>query len=103
MNAESFAKSALQTLIAADERASFLTVRVRGKHAVIGYEDEGEWAPLFRITGGSAAFNVADLQVRHHGQWQPTFVRGVPDVIAEALSGPLRFLWEYHAHLTQPW
>ena len=103
MNAGSFAESVLKAVIAADERARFLSARQRGKTAIIGYLDEGEWVPVFRITGGSAAYNVADLQVRHGSSWQPTLVRGIPAVVAEALSGPLRFLWEQHAHFSQPW
>lgn len=103
LSAESFANAVLRDLVKADQRAEFLAVRARGKTAVLGYDDEGEWVPLFRIAGGSAAFNVADLQVRHQRGWQPTFVRGVPKLIAEQLSGPLRFLWEFHAHQAQPW
>ena len=103
MNAGSFAQAVLRAVIAADERASFLTARPHGKTAVIGFLDDGEWVPVFRITGGSGAYNVASLQVRHRTTWQPTLVRGVPAAVAEQLIGPLRFLWEQHAHYSQPW
>lgn len=102
MNAESFAFSVIQEVVAADERASFLSVRARGKTAVIGYDDTDEWVPILRIAHGSASYNVANLQVRHHRSWQPTFVRGTPARIAQELIGPLRFLWEQHAHFSQP-
>lgn len=103
MTAETFAQSVLYAVAEADERASFLSVRARGKTAVIGYLDDDEWVPVFRIAGGSGAYNVANLQVRHRTKWEPTLVRGVPNVIAEQLIGPLRFLWEQHAHATQRW
>jgi len=103
MNAASFANDVVREIVAADERASFLAVRARGKIAVIGYDDAGEWVPLFRVAHGSAAYNVANLQVRHRNSWQPTLVRGVPATIAEELIGPLRFLWEPHAHFSQSW
>lgn len=97
MNAERFADLVLRELVNRDELARFLSVRARGKTAAIGYEVDEEWVPLLRIANGSAAYNVADLQVRHRRKWQPTFVRGVPAVIAENLAGPLRFVWELHA------
>jgi hypothetical protein len=97
MSAQRFADEVVWQLTKADERASFIVARARGKTAVLGYEYDGEWVPLFRITGGSAAYNVASLQVRHRSGWQPTFVRGVPATMAERLSGPFRFLWEIHA------
>lgn len=103
MNAGSFAQSVLKAVVAADERASFLDVRQRGKTAVIGFIEDDEWIPVFRISGGSGAYNVANLDVRHRTSWQPTFVRGVPSAIADQLIGPLRFLWEQHAHFSQSW
>lgn len=103
MSAEWFAQQVIDAVVEADERASFLAVRARGKTAVIGYEDEGDWVPLFRVAHGSGAYNVANLQVRHRTSWMPTLVRGVPAKVAEELIGPLRFLWEQHAHITQPW
>lgn len=99
MSAENFTNCVLQQLACADEYASFLAVRARGKTAVIGYDDAGEWVPIFRVAHGSASFNVADIQVRHGRSWQPTFVRGTPFQIAEQLIGPLRFLWKLHAQL----
>ncbi len=103
MNAQCFADSVIREIVAADERASFLTVRARGKTAVIGYDDEGEWVPIFRVAHGSASYNVANLQVRQGRAWQPTLVRGIPAQIADELIGPLRFLWEQHAHVSQSW
>ena len=97
MNAESYAKLVLRELVEHNELARFLAVRARGKTAVLGYEVDDEWVPLFRFANGSAAFNVADLEIRHRTTWQPTFVRGIPAVIAEALAGPLRPFWELHA------
>ena len=96
MSAKIFAEAVVRNLSATDTRASFLKVRARGKTAVIGYESEGDWIPLLRIAGGSGAYNVADLQVRHRSSWQPTFIRGVPAKLAQELSGPLAFLWELH-------
>ncbi len=101
MNAESFAISVIQKIVAADKRASFLAVRARGRTAVIGYDDAGEWVSILRFAHGSGSYNVADLQVRHHRSWKPTFVRGTPERIADELIGPLRFLWEQHAHFSQ--
>lgn len=103
MNAAGFARQVVDAVVAADERANFLEIRPRGKTAVIGYDDQGQWVPLFRIAHGSGAYNVANLQVRHGSSWQPTFVRGIPAKVAEELIGPLRFLWEQHAHFSQPW
>ena len=101
MSAERFAQAVVDAVAAAENDARFLVVRARGKTAVIGYDDSGEWVPLFRIAHGSGAYNVADLQVRHGRAWEPTHVRGVPVKIAEELVGPLRFLWEMHAQLSQ--
>jgi len=97
MNAKSFGLQVLRELIEHNELAQFLTVRARGKTAVLGYEIDEDWVPLFRFANGSAAFNVADLQIRHRETWKPTFVRGVPAMLAEALAGPLRPFWELHA------
>lgn len=103
MNAGWFAQQVVDAAVDADERANFLAVKARGKTAAIGYDDDGEWVPLFRIAHGSGSYNVANLEVRHGTSWKPTFVRGVPSKIAEELIGPLRFLWEQHAHFTQSW
>jgi hypothetical protein len=96
MNAESFAIQVLRELTAHNALAQFLTIRARGKTAVLGYEIDDEWVPLFRVANGSAAFNVADLQIRHRETWQFTFIRGIPPFIAEALAGPLKPFWELH-------
>lgn len=97
MSAGVFAEAVVRNLCAADARASFLEVRAQGKTAVIGYESESEWIPLLRIAGGSGAYNVADLQVRHRSSWQSTLVRGVPAKLAQALAGPMAFVWQLHA------
>ena len=96
MNAKVFAGRLLDRLTTADPAAAFLKVRARGKTAVLGYECEGEWIPLLRVAGGSGAYNVADLQVRHRTSWQPTFTRGVPAVLAGQLAEALRFTWAMH-------
>jgi hypothetical protein len=97
VSAESFGRRVLRELTEHNELARFLSVRARGKTAVLGYEVDDDWVPLFRFANGSAAFNVADLQIRHRETWQPTFVRGIPAAIAETLAGPLRPFWELHA------
>lgn len=97
MNAEIYAQHVLRKLVQEDATARFLEVRARGATATIGYHDAGEWVALLRIAHGSAAYNVAQLEVRHRQSWQPTFVRGTPDHVAAALLGDLRFLWELHA------
>ena len=97
MNAHSFTDCVLRELRKLNPNTDFLTVRSRGKSAVIGYENDAEWIPLFRIVGGSAAFNVANLQVRHKTSWAPTFIRGVPKDVASELAGNLSFIWEIHA------
>lgn len=95
----SFASSLLAELRQHDPRADALICRARGKTAVIGIEDEGEFVPLLKLDAGSAAFNVMSLFVHHHGRWQPTFKRGIPKDLAEILAGPLSYLWTIHANL----
>jgi hypothetical protein len=97
MNAQSFTECVLRELRKLNPDAEFLAVRARGKSAVIGYSDNDEWVPIFRLVGGSAAFNVANLQVRHRNRWDPTFIRGVPKDVASELAGNLSFIWEIHA------
>jgi hypothetical protein len=101
MSAERFANCVIREMVALDERAGFLTVRARGRTAVLGYDDDGEWIPVFRVAHGSGAYNVANLQVRHRRSWQSTLVRGTPAILAEHLLGPLHFLWVHHALLSQ--
>jgi hypothetical protein len=101
MSAERFANCVIREMVAVDERAGFLKVRARGGTAVLGYDDEGEWVPVFRVAHGSGAYNVANLQVRQRRSWQSTLVRGTPAMLAEHLLGPFRFLWEQHALLSQ--
>mgnify|MGYP006995730165 CR=1 FL=1 len=96
MSARYFGDSVLRALTRSDERASFLRVHATGSSCVIGYELDDLWVPLFRLAHGSAAFNVANLQVRHKTRWEPTFTRGTPEMIAEQLAGPFSFLWELH-------
>jgi hypothetical protein len=100
VSARIFAEAVVRNLCAEDARASFLEVRARGKTAVIGYESVGEWIPLLRIAGGSGAYNVADLQVRHRSSWQPTLIRGVPAKLAQELAGPIAFVWQLHVDPT---
>ncbi|MDP2312692.1 MAG: hypothetical protein Q8P41_07290 [Pseudomonadota bacterium] len=78
--------------------ASPLIVKARGREAVIGFVDGDIWAPLIRLAGASAAFNVMDLWVRQKDRWALTEVRGTPTMVAEALAGPLRFTWAFEVH-----
>ncbi len=103
MSAQYFADCVLKELKNLDPQSDFLQVRARGKTAVLGYEDQSEWVPIFRIAGGSGAYNVADLQVRHRTTWQPTFIRGVPAVLAKQLASELRFIWESHICEHEGW
>lgn len=96
MSAKHFGDCTLRALTQFDERANFLKVHATGSTCVIGYELDDLWIPLFRIAHGSAAFNVANLQVRHKSRWEPTFSRGTPEMIAEQLAGPFKFFWELH-------
>jgi hypothetical protein len=91
---QSFANHVLRGLRERDARAEGLDVRVRGKAAVLGYLEDGEWVPLLRLSNPSAAVNVMNLDVRHHGRWAPTFIRGVPAAIIDELVGPLGFTWQ---------
>jgi len=95
----SFASSLLAELRQRDARAQALTFRARGKSAVIGIDDEGEFVPLLKLDAGSAAFNVMSLFVHHHGRWQPTLKRGIPKDLAETLATSLSHLWTIHADL----
>ncbi len=72
--------------------ARVLQVREERGGAEIGVEDEGEWVPLLKTTGGSKACNVMWLQAFHGSQWLPTGLRGTPATLAEKLA-------ESHAHL----
>ncbi len=101
MSAKYFANCVIEEMVAVDERADFLRVRARGKTAVLGYYDDREWVPVFRVAHGSGAYNVANLQVRYRRSWQPTPVRGTPARLAEHLLGPLHFLWQQHLLLSQ--
>jgi len=96
-SAQSFAELVLLDLRAVDPAAKTLQIRSKGKTAVVGVEDAGEWVPLLRLSNPSASFNVMNLDARHHTRWSPTHMRGVPQTIVAALLGPLRFLWEMEA------
>ncbi len=63
------------------------------KGVVIGLDDEGQFVPLLKLAGESAAVNVMSLFVRHQARWMPTLQRGTPAQLAEALAGPLLHLW----------
>lgn len=99
-----FANLVLKRLHAESELAkTWLQARPRGKTATIGLEEDGEWVPLLRFANGSGAFNVMDLQVRDKTRWARTGIRGVPDVVADQLVGPLRFTWEFTAQAADTW
>ena len=102
-SAQSFAELVLLALTETDPGAKPLKIRSKGKTAVVGIEDAGEWVALLRLSNPSASFNVMSLDARHHTRWSPTHVRGVPQTIAAALSGPLRFLWEMETSGTETW
>lgn len=89
-----FATRLLQALRKADADADAIEVRVRGKQAVFGIADDDEWGPLFRVAVPSGSANVMTLQVRHGNAWATTGVRGVPQHVADALTGPLAYIWK---------
>ena len=93
MDARSFAYSLIAELRSRDPRAQSLRTRGQGKTAVIGFEDEGEFVPVFMLTGASAKFNVMSLLVNHHGKWQPTFKRATPALLAQHLAAEFHYLW----------
>jgi len=93
MSAKSFASSLLAELRLLDSRAQGLRARPRGKTAIIGIEDDGEFVPLLKLSGASASFNVMTLLVSHHGKWQPTLKRGTPEELAQPLAAELHHLW----------
>lgn len=101
--AQRFAELVLYDLRESAPHAEALGIRARGKTAVIGVHDAGEWVPLLRVSNPSASFNVMSLDARHHATWSPTGTRGVPAVIAEALNGPFRFLWEMEVNAAGTW
>lgn len=101
--AQRFAELVLYDLCESAPHAEALRIRARGKTATIGVTDAGEWVPLLRMSSPSASFNVMSLDARHHASWSRTDVRGVPALIAEALLGPLRFLWEVEVNAAETW
>lgn len=102
--AASFAADVLKRLHDESELAkAWLQARPRGTTATIGLEEDGEWVPLLRFANGSGAFNVMDLQVRDKNRWARTGIRGVPNVVADQLVGPLRFTWEFQTQAAEAW
>lgn len=99
-----FANRVLKRLQDESELArTWLQARPRGTTATIGLGEDGDWVPLLRFANGSGAFNVMDLQVRDKNRWASTGVRGVPDAVADYLSGPLRFTWEFQVQAADSW
>jgi hypothetical protein len=100
--ASSFASDLLAELRRRDPLAQGLVSRSRGKAAVIGIVDEGDFVPLLRLDAGSAAFNKMSLFVHHRRSWEPTFLAGTPAMLAEPLAGELRYLWAMAAEMAEP-
>ncbi len=92
---QDFARSVLAQLRRRDPRAEALRLRPSrpSQGAVVGLEDDGEFVPLLKVGNASAAVNVMSLYVHHQGRWMPTFQRGTPSQLADALAGPLQHLW----------
>ena len=100
--AGSFAAWLLAALRERDPLARALDYRARGKVAVIGCHDAGEFLPLLKLDVVSAAFNVMSLFVYHRRAWSPTFLRGTPAELAEPLTTTYRYLWAMAAHVAEP-
>lgn len=100
--AGSFASRLLAELRRRDPLARALQYRARGKAAVIGIEDAGEFLPLLKLDAAAAAFNVMSLFVYHHRSWKPTFQRGTPALLADSLSRTFRHLWAIPAAMAEP-
>lgn len=92
---QDFALSVLSELRRRDHRAQALRLQSARslKGVVMGLDDDGEFVPLLRLGSASAAVNVMSLFVHHHGRWMPTFQRGTPAQLADALAGSLQHLW----------
>ena len=92
---QDFALSVLAELRQRDRRAEALRLQSTrpSQGVVMGLDDEGEFVPLLKLGGASAAVNVMSLFVRHQARWMPTFHRGTPAQLAQALAGPLQHLW----------
>jgi hypothetical protein len=80
--------------------ASVLEARTAHQGAVIGLEDEGEWVPLLKLAGGSAACNVMWLLVADGPRWTPTGLKGTPAKLATHLSQQYAYLWAIAAAMT---
>jgi hypothetical protein len=94
--AHGFAKHVLYELRKLCPDAGALQTRKGRLGADLGIEEHGEFEPLLRVASPSNAANVMSLMVRHHGRWEPTFVRGTPAIIAAQLAGPFAYLWRMH-------
>ncbi len=92
---QDFARSVLAELRRRDPRAEALRLQPGrpSQGVVVGLEDDGEWVPLLKLGSASAAVNVMSLFVHHRARWMPTFQRGTPSQLADALAGPLQHLW----------
>lgn len=93
MDVASFAQHLLRALLAREPRAAHLRARARGKKAIVGIDEGENWVELFRLSNPSAAVNVMNLDVPQGRQWAPTFERGVPERLADVLTGELAFIW----------
>lgn len=93
MDVASFARYLLRALLAREPRAVHLSIRARGKKAIIGIDEGENWVELLRLSNPSAAVNVMSLDVPQGRGWAPTFERGVPERLAEVLTGQLAFIW----------
>ena len=100
--AGSFAAALLAALRERDPLTRALDYRARGKVAVIGCHDAGEFFPLLKLDAASAAFNVMSLYVYHRRTWNPTFLRGTPAELVEPLTTTYRYLWAMAAQVAEP-
>ena len=101
--AQGFADNVRYGLLTADPVARVLTVRARGKKAVLGFEEAGVWVPLLRFSGASASFNVMSLDVRQGSRWAPTFERGTPAMLVDKLLAEFVFTWRVEAEANLAW
>jgi hypothetical protein len=92
---QDFALAVLAELRQRDHRAEALRLQPTrpSQDVVMGLDDDGEFVPLLKLASASAAVNVMSLFVRHQARWVPTFQRGTPAQLAQALAGPLQHLW----------
>ena len=93
LTVQGFAGSVVSELRQRDERAVVLQVKSKGKKAVLGIEDDGEFVPLLLLGAPTPKINKMMLFVNHEGDWQPTFHKGTPKMLAELLAGELSHTW----------